>query len=1426
MRTCTQLLFMLLLLCGQGVQAKISPSFALRLTPSQDSWLQQKQTLVIGMTASDWAPYSFYLGNDHYEGLLHDYLGTIGQRLGLSVRYRSYPNLSDAQKALKRGEVDTLAGVAATSQRLEWLRLTTPFIEVPRAVLLGKVGAALDLAQAAELRWVCERGYDSCDILESLGFKQIKKVDLSTEAMFMVKFGLSDAYLSDLPFLQTNLSTLKLKQDHLATDLPWLEPARLSLGTLVANENLGDVLTLAVDSLTLQDRYNLTRLAQNYSKPTHKEKTSNLFTPEEITWIANHQEVRFAPGPWIGLGQIDQNGHFTGLVADLLTLIERRSGLRFILQPTHNQNSLIMTEEGKLDLSPTVVNLPERRQRLLFTPDYLTLKRLLLTRSEKDELHSLNELKGARIAASQVLADERIIRTWQALPVPFSSFDEQLSALAEGRVDYILTNEGVSERFLSNATSQELKIAYDGDELALPLAMAVPHDNPMLASILSKTLASFDPDDLQLLEDKWFNVRIETGVNHEQLLSALLLMFGSIIVVGGVGYLWNRSLSREIRQRQHAEIQLSHQLQLMETLLDTLPNMVVLTNEHQEIVISNRAYRQFYFGGTGVYGDYKTQLKDSLPQELLLRIQREDSLVWNNGQDIDSQETAKQPDGQIRLITYHKRLFRSSDGEKAGVLTVLTDMTEQLQAKACAQEAERRLARLTDNIPGFVYQYEYRRDGQGRFHYVSAGIREMSGLSAEQILGSSAQEVLPLFDTIQGSEFREEMARQVREEQRLDLTISSHAQDGRLQVLQVRGNVTPQNDGSALIHGMVQDITTMHEQQEALQEARQKAEAATKARENFLATMSHELRTPIAGMHGMLELLQIGHLSEDQHYLVRNIISSANNLLYLVNDILDYSKMVAGQLHLESKEVNLAEVLCAVVRSNAARARQKGLQVNLVWDPALPDWAMFDPSRLGQICTNLLHNAIKFTEQGAITLTVTYQADRLQLTVEDTGIGISPVLLPRLFSPFEQGENSTCRRFGGSGLGLAISRNLAEQMGGTLTLDSELGQGTCAKLSLPLLLSRWAPKPLVGSRWQVSSSLSAAAALLRGFGAEVEECGRDARLEHGQLLLDDTDMVRLCQAGCQGGEPGSACQVRCGYRVLHISEQESLRTSLYRRGCLRLGCRPLYPDLLLESCLELLKPLTAQAAQVKSPVKQLRGRVLVAEDHPINRALLQRQLTLLGVESEIHENGRLALAAWQEKRYDMLLTDCHMPELDGYRLTAALRAQGVTAPIIGITADVSEAVELRGRASGMTRMLYKPYSLADIGRVLGQYLMAAANSTQTQLTGHSRGKRWLALFGEDAIARIQAAEYLRSNDTALASLNEALVIQDWAALISITHSIKGAARMVGEAELADLAEAVESCSKRQHIEPLAELVRQLRYGAAEVSSETSAWLKE
>ncbi len=473
--------------------------------------------------------------------------------------------------------------------------------------------------------------------------------------------------------------------------------------------------------------------------------------------------------------------------------------------------------------------------------------------------------------------------------------------------------------------------------------------------------------------------------------------------------------------------------------------------------------------------------------------------------------------------------------------------------------------------------------------------------------------------------------------------------------------------------------------------------------------------------------------------------------------------------------------------------------------------------------SNLLNNAVKFTEQGAISIQVSCHDQQLVIAVTDTGIGIAEEKQALLFTPFEQVESDINRRFGGTGLGLAICDQLVKKMGGTLTVKSQLGEGACFRFSIPLLNGLWEPPALAGSEWWWLGSDAAWQATMARLGARLTP------LDIHQLTAD-LDGLLLAEEAALESSMGSDWHTLLQSGTLKgviLSPREALRGRMGSENWWRLGQSPLYPDLLLESCRELItgRAVTTHAASIE----KLGGRVLVADDHLVNRALLTRQLAILGVECEVVEDGEKALRAWQTRNFALLITDCHMPHMDGYTLTRRLREQGEQAPIIGVTADTSEEAAANMTAAGMNGMLCKPYSLESLRQMLLRWLPATTITERVparQAINLDMIGRWQDLFGDEGIAKSMAREYLASNRKDCHAMMSALSSEDSQELVEIAHRIKGAARMVGELSLAEQAAQLESAARLKQLSELALLTQRVEEQMNNIEREMGLWLDE
>ncbi len=545
--------------------------------------------------------------------------------------------------------------------------------------------------------------------------------------------------------------------------------------------------------------------------------------------------------------------------------------------------------------------------------------------------------------------------------------------------------------------------------------------------------------------------------------------------------------------------------------------------------------------------------------------------------------------------------------------------------------------------------------------------------------------------------------------------------------------------GRLLFTGILRDISDQVESQRALRDAKELAESATRAKSRFLATMSHEIRTPMNGVMGMTELLLHTELNPGQVEYARSALASAQALVGLIDDILDLSKIEAGRLELEELEFELVTQLEESVEMFVGAARSRKLVFDSVLDPRLPFTVYGDPSRLRQVLVNLIGNAQKFTQEGAVVVRARILSadpvEQLEVEVSDTGPGISPERHTAIFEPFTQADSSTTRHFGGSGLGLTICRELVGRMHGEMGVDSELGQGARFWLRLPLReadCQRSDPSaaPLRGVRAHVlglaGSARDAAISCLQAVGAEVSSS------EETALCADvEADLICVC-GGWDAMEPPDLRHLPSGCARLFLAPDlpAGTTTSLLERGFDAYARTPLRRQSLANLALAALSQRAAHRtgphallteASVRSIASESRSvgesehrvveepadevglkpglRVLVAEDNPTNQLIVQHMLELLGANVEVAATGVEALRHLSEAEFDLVLMDCQMPQLDGYETTRRLRAgagENRDIPVIALTASAIAGDRERCLESGMDDHLTKPIGMAEL----------------------------------------------------------------------------------------------------------------------------------
>jgi len=498
------------------------------------------------------------------------------------------------------------------------------------------------------------------------------------------------------------------------------------------------------------------------------------------------------------------------------------------------------------------------------------------------------------------------------------------------------------------------------------------------------------------------------------------------------------------------------------------------------------------------------------------------------------------------------------------------------------------------------------------------------------------------------------------------------------------------------------------------------AEAASRAKSEFLGQLGHEIRTPMNGISGMAELLAGTALDGTQRGYLEIMQRSAGNLLSLVDRLLDFSRLEAGELELRPEPVDLRGLLDEAVAQAWPRALDKRLLLECELAHDLPRWVRADAARLRQIVGNLLDNALEYTAVGQVVLSAQVQPGGLVIEVADTGAGIAPELQANVFVPFVQGDASLARRQGGVGLGLAVANLLVLAMGGRIELDSEPGRGARFRVWLRLPPLEPLPQqalPAGGARRVavVSDAPAAQRALqqrLRGLGHAVVASLSWRDLAFAPETLAEAAPQAVLYDEPVGGWPPNAVQATAAppWSVLLLQRRPD---SAGQRSAQPTGHRLLRPlgDSELQRALDLSqRPLEAPGLPAAAAATgAARGRVLLIEDHEINQVVAQSFLEHLGFEVDVAADASSALQALGGRDYALLLMDCQMPGMDGYELTRRIRAGEVgaraqRAPIIALTAHATPADKERCLAAGMNDYLAKPVNQQQLGRTIAHWL--------------------------------------------------------------------------------------------------------------------------
>jgi two-component system sensor histidine kinase/response regulator len=861
----------------------------------------------------------------------------------------------------------------------------------------------------------------------------------------------------------------------------------------------------------------------------------------------------------------------------------------------------------------------------------------------------------------------------------------------------------------------------------------------------------------------------------------------------------------DITEQKLADQAVASERQRLQDILNKSPVSVSITGVKTGIILYANEVAVEIFGSKVGQPVEQVYVRPENRQEVLAAIQK-DGVIRNFEYQIYDR------DRKVRdmLLT---ALVIDYNGE-AGLLVWQLDITERKQSEREILRQRGMMLGLIQSIPDLVFY----KNIDGLYMGCNTAYSELLGKPKDEILDRTDYDLYPA----DVAEAHLESDRAVVFEGRAFAMENWETYpDGRRALFQTLKTALRSEDGTVIgVLGVSRDITERKQAELELQKAKEVAEEATRLKSDFLANMSHEIRTPMNAIIGMSHLVLKTNLEPKQRDYLQKIQQSGQHLLGIINDILDFSKVEAGKLDVEKVDFELQKVMDNVTSLVAEKASAKGLEFLIHVDPEVPPFLVGDSLRIGQVLINYANNAVKFTETGEVEVEVGLvektETDALvRFSVRDTGIGLTPEQIGRLFQSFQQADTSTTRKFGGTGLGLAISKKLAELMGGQVGVESDYGHGSTFWFTARMGIGeakrhQLVPVPdLRGRRVLVVDDNEKARIILRDllesmtFEVDEAESGRAAvaRVQQAaatgkpyEVVLMDWNMPGM--DGIEATKALLGLGLNPAPHVLMVTAygREEVMRAADQIGIEQVLVKPVGPSLLFDALIRCLGETRddqgPKGGAVAAPTDLKGLKVLLVEDNEMNQIVARDLLEDMGVEVALAENGKLALEWLSQDRCDIVLMDMQMPVMDGLTATKLIREnpahQGL--PILAMTANAMSSDREKSLEAGMNDHLSKPIDPDLLFAALKKWAPARAPVLDRE-AGLKRVR------GKETLYQDLLAKFVEGQSGSLDSLKAALASGDRAEALRTAHTVKGVAATLGAMPLSAAAVAVEATLK-------------------------------
>ena len=941
--------------------------------------------------------------------------------------------------------------------------------------------------------------------------------------------------------------------------------------------------------------------------------------------------------------------------------------------------------------------------------------------------------------------------------------------------------------------------------------------------------------------------------------------------------------NRQLRARFEAAEQQLEELKaeqaLLEALMETIPDDIYFKNRAGQFLRINRAkaLRSGLTDPRQAIGKSDASFFQSEHADASLA--QEQEIMQSETPLVDQVERLVWPDGHISWVSATKVPLRDHTGQIIGTVGISRDITKHHDTEEALHVERDRLRTLIDNLPDHIFI----KDRDGRFMTVNSTLVFSLGKQSEsELLGLSDRDI---FELEMAKRFEIDDQRVIKtgvmlfnREEELATT------DGfRRTILTTKVPLRSKTGDIIGLVGICRDITERKLAEEELQRAKEAAEVANRAKSDFLANMSHEIRTPMNAVIGMTELLLGSEIQAEQRDYLETIRDAADSLMGVINDILDFSKIESGKFELDNYPIEVREWLGDTVRTLGVRAHAKHIELAFDIDDAVPQFVLGDGLRLRQIILNLVGNAIKFTEQGEVFVSVkaaqlTEDHVQLHFSVSDTGIGMTPEQQSRVFQAFEQADTSMTRRYGGTGLGLSISSRLVSLMGGRLNVHSQPGQGSTfdflVNFAKPAVSAPDKPRSLdlellTGLRvlivddndtnrrillrmcqnWRMTPIAVADATAALDQLRKASETGPPFDLVLTDASMPDIDGFTLASHIQQDRKIGSVVVM-----MLTSLDQTHGAKELERLGIKSFLVKPVKQSDLLDAIMLAMdgrrsdSPAPVEIQQTAAQLPPL--QVLLAEDSLANQKLAIGLLKRWGHTVTVANNGREAVALASQRKFDLILMDVQMPEMDGMEATALIQQRqaqtGQRVPIIAMTAHAMKGDKERCLEAGMDAYVSKPVRPNDLlaamlpfftpGAEAPARLLPVAPSQRTRpvstpSVAHEvppdarvdwAAARVIVLQDEDLLREIVDA-FLSEAESLAVELSKALTSANAREVARLAHTLKSNLRTFG-VPCADDMQTIELSAKSGHLDPVKTLWPEVRPLITQVVEQMQAYL--